>query len=85
MQIIWTGHALERQKEWENKLLITKELVESIIDAPEQLIKGDDETLVAQSRFSNGLVRVIYKNVFGSKKIITLYWTSKVEKYWRIK
>lgn len=83
MDIIWTRHALERQKEWENKLLITKELVERVINTPEQLIKGDGETLIAQSRFSNGLVRVIYKNVLGSKKIITLYWTSKVEKYWR--
>jgi hypothetical protein len=50
MQILWTKHAEDRQKEWEKKLGITKEEVESLIRNPEQIVPGDLSVLVAQSR-----------------------------------
>jgi hypothetical protein len=50
MQILWTKHAEDRQKEWEKRLGITKEEVESLIRNPEQIVPGDLSVLVAQSR-----------------------------------
>jgi len=39
--------------------------------------------LVAQVRRANGLLRVPFVEVTEGRKILTVYWTSKVEKYWR--
>lgn len=44
---------------------------------------GDLEALVAQARRGNGLLRVPFLEGEGERKILTVYWTSKVEKYWR--
>ena len=41
MRIIWTRHAEERQKEWEKKLRITRDEVESLINSPVQVVRGD--------------------------------------------
>jgi hypothetical protein len=81
--IIWTKHALEKQGEWEKKKLITRQDVESVIKNPQQIVQGDFNILVAQSKMFNGLLRIPFKSMGEDKKILTLYWTSKVEKYWR--
>jgi hypothetical protein len=39
--------AEDRQKEWEKKLEITRQEVENIIKCPEQIVPGDQHTLVA--------------------------------------
>ncbi len=83
MQILWTKHAEDRQKEWEKKLGITKEEVENLIRNPEQIVPGDLSVLVAQSRSRGGLVRVAFLESSDARKIVTVYWTSKVEKYWK--
>lgn len=83
MKIIWTRHAEERQKEWEKKLGITLEQVEDTLRSPEQIVAGYRDTLVAQSRWAGGLLRVPFIKVEGGRKMLTVYWTSKVEKYWR--
>ena len=83
MKIIWTRHAEERQEEWRKKLGITRQEVEDLLRDPEQVVPGDLEALVAQARRGNGLLRVPFVEAEGERKILTVYWTSKVEKYWR--
>lgn len=82
MKIIWTKHAKERQNEWERKKGITPEVIEEVLSNPDQILKGDGEVLIAQSKKQNGLLRVLFLNLQNSQKIITIYWTSKIEKYW---
>lgn len=85
MLIIWTKHAEERQNEWQKKLGITQQEVESILINPEQIVSGDQGALVAQTRKANGLLRVPFIEVEGNRKSLTVYWTSKVDRYWRNK
>jgi hypothetical protein len=83
MKIIWTRHAEERQKEWEKKLGITLQEVEGLLRNPGQAVPGDRDVLVAQAIRGNGLLRVPFVKVEGNRKVLTVYWTSKVEKYWK--
>ena len=83
MRIIWTRHAEERQEEWRRKLGITRQEVEDVLNAPEQVVPGDLGAWVAQARRGAGLLRVVFMEVEAGRKILTVYWTSKVEKYWR--
>ena len=83
MKVIWTKHAEDRQKQWEKKKGITREEVEAILSNPEQVVPGDMDALVAQTRILNGLLRIPFAEIGESKKVLTVYWTSKVEKYWK--
>lgn len=83
MRIVWTKHAEERQREWQRKLGITREEVEEVLAHPEQTVPGDLGALVAQSRRGDGLLRVPFVASGDERKILTVYWTSKVEKYWK--
>ena len=83
MKIVWTKHAEDRQKEWEKKMGITHADVEGLLKNPQQIVPGDMDALVAQSKRGNGLLRVPFKDIGGSRKILTVYWTSKIEKYWK--
>jgi len=82
MRIVWTKHAEERQKEWERKKGITKLEVEDLLNSPEQIVSGDMDALIAQSRKHSGVLRVTFKEIGDGRKVITVYWTSKIEKYW---
>lgn len=82
-EIIWTRHAEVRQREWEKKLGITKTEIESVLQNPDQVLPGDLNVQVAQSKTRGGLLRVLFFQAQGGRKIITVYWTSKVEKYWK--
>lgn len=81
MRIIWTRHAEERQQEWERKLGITRQEVENLVSHPEQIAPGDMGVLVAQSRNRNGLLRAPFVKRGDGRKILTVYWTSKMERY----
>lgn len=83
MKVIWTIHAESRQKEWERKLGIKKQEVENLMSNPDQVVPGDKDILVAQARNRNGLLRVPFLEIGGDRKILTVYWTSKIEKYWK--
>ena len=83
MEIIWTKHAKDRQKQWERKLIITRQEVEDLIRNPEQIVSGDKDDLIAQRQTRNGLLRAPFIEIEGKRKILTIYWTSKVEKYWK--
>ena len=83
MKIVWTKHAEERQREWERKLGISRQEVEDLLTQPEQIVSGDLGAFVSQSRRGNGLLRVPFMAAGDERKILTVYWTSKVEKYWK--
>ena len=83
MKVIWTKHSKARQKEWEKILQISIEEIEDCVENPEQIVPGDMDVLVAQNRTRGGLLRVPFVEFGESRKIITIYWTSKVEKYWK--
>ena len=83
MKIIWTKHADERLKEWEKNIGISRQEVEDLLRGPEQVVPGDMMALVAQKKRQNGLLRAPFMAVGENRKILTLYWTSKIERYWR--
>lgn len=83
MKIIWTFHAEERLNEWTKRFVIKKEQVENLVMNPEQIVPGHMDVLVAQGKMYNGLLRVPFKEIENNRKILTIYWTSKVEKYWQ--
>ncbi len=83
MQIIWTRHAEDRQREWERKLGITRQEVEETLKDPEQIVPGDLNAMVVQTRRGQGVLRVPFVEEEGNRKVLTVYWSSKVEKYWK--
>ena len=83
MRIVWTRHAQERQQEWEKKRGVTRQEVEDVLKDPEQIVPGDRDVLVAQARRGEGLLRVPFVELEGKRRVLTVYWTSRVEKYWR--
>lgn len=63
-------------------------LVESVLDNPQQIATERDGRKVYQSQveFGNGkilLLRVIVADEVDPKVVITVYRTSKIDKYWR--
>jgi len=47
-----------RQKEWEKKLEITRQEVKNVLRNPEQVVPGDRNVMIAQTRRGKGLLRV---------------------------
>jgi hypothetical protein len=82
MQIIWTKHAKERQQQWQQRLEITREEIETTVTQPQQIIT-EDEVFVAQSIRGNGLLRVVFTDIGDIRRIITLYWTNQINRYWQ--
>lgn len=82
MRIIWTRHASEQQQEWQRLVGITRAEVETVVRNPEQVVPGHGSALVAQSRRGRGLLRVPFEERVGQRKLITVYYTTKVDQYW---
>lgn len=82
MKIVWTKHAEERQQEWEKRLGITKGEVEHALLVPEQVVVEED-VQIAQVKRGKGLLRVPFVEIGSTKRILTLYWTNQVNRYWR--
>jgi hypothetical protein len=82
MQIVWTKHAKERQQQWSERFGITKEEVETTVTNPQQTILEND-VWVAQVKRGNGLLRVPFVEIGNTKRILTLYWTNQVKRYWQ--
>jgi hypothetical protein len=83
MECVWTRHAEERQQKWQTKLGVMREEVEEVLRHPGQLVAGDQGALIAQSRRSGGLLRIPFLSVGEDRKILTVYWTSRIERYWK--
>jgi hypothetical protein len=67
---------------------IPRAVVEAILSAPEQVVAGREGRTVYQSRIDNDegkryLVRVVVDGTRITALVITVYRTSKVQKYWR--
>ncbi len=75
-------HCPTRQLEWHKTRDVTRAEVEAVTSAPQQVVRGHAGVLVAQSRLRGGLLRVPFVEVEGCRKIVTLYWTSQVARYW---
>lgn len=84
MEIVWTQHARERLNQWSEKRGVTREEVEQVVEEPDQVVSGRGDALVAQSRRGPGLLRIPYVEEGEERILLTLYWTSKTDKYWRI-
>jgi len=77
-------HALEEMKRRE----LSKDLVDSILKDPQQIVDVYGNRKAFQSVVNLGtgkgyLVRVIVNDTVEPSKIVTVYKTSKIEKYWR--
>jgi hypothetical protein len=83
VKVTWTQHAIDRQKEWFATHAISATDIESVVAHPEQVIPGDFDVFIAQSRLLGGLLRVAFVDIESHRKIVTLYWTSQVERYWK--
>ena len=83
MKVIWGRHAGQRLSEWSRKRNITAQQVEAVVTSPEQIVAGHAGLQVAQSRMEHGLLRVPFFEVEGDRKIVTVYWTSRITRYWR--
>jgi hypothetical protein len=62
---------------------VTKADVEAILHEPDQVIPGDRGAKVAQHRYDDGLLRIVFVEEAEERRVITVYWTSQVERYWR--
>ena len=81
-KIVWTRHAEDRLAQWSSRFSITREDVENLISEPSQLVFEDD-VVVAQSKLGNGILRVVFVEIGNTYRILTLYWTNQVSRYWR--
>jgi len=50
--------------------------------SPQQTMVEDD-VMVAHSQRGNGLLRVVFVEIGNTKRILTLYWTNQVKRYWQ--
>lgn len=82
MQIVWTKHASERQQQWNERLGITREEVEAAVTNPQQII-WEDDVWVAQVKRGNGILRVPFVEIGNTKRILTMYWTNQIKRYWQ--
>ena len=81
MEIKFSSHALFQIQERR----IPKEEVERVIKNPEKVIRKSKYRYIAQGKTKfNGttfLLRVVYDKINSEKEIVTVYRTSKLEKY----
>lgn len=84
MKVLWTRHADDRLKLWGRSKGITKNDVEFVLQWPAQVVDGIDNVKTAQRPWKEGLMRVPFVDTPDGRKVLTLYWTSKVIKYWRM-
>lgn len=84
MNFEFTKHALE---ELRNRG-ISKETVEKILNNPKQILDSENNRKVYQDiiEFNDNkqyVVRVILEETKNNLKVITVYKSSKISKYWR--
>ncbi|MCK4356127.1 DUF4258 domain-containing protein [Candidatus Bipolaricaulota bacterium] len=82
MKVQYSKHAEGTLEERE----IARETVEELIRKPQQVIKGKGNKQIVQGIMNRAnqefLLRVVYIEEEGMTKVITAYWTSKIDKYW---
>ena len=84
MKLEFTGHALFEM----SRRSITNRQVEEVVKNPQQESRSLKGRVILQNRYYDGIVekemilRVIGNRGSDSFKVVTVYKTSKVEKYW---
>jgi hypothetical protein len=84
-RVIITGHALHQMQ----RRSIPVDLVNKIVEAPEQSVEVRPGRLVLQSKVMMGeplskfLIRVFVDVAGETVEVVTVYRTRKIEKYWR--
>ncbi len=80
-RISW--HALDTMRERS----IPESVVDAALDAPDQIVECDDGRRAYQSVFrvydKKFLVRVIVNDSRDPVEVVTVYKTTKIEKYWK--
>jgi len=85
MKIVFSEHALF-EMEFRK---INKEEIERLIGHPMQKLPAKKNRIIMQKRYNDDienkemLLRVIGKELENSFHVITVYKTSKIEKYWK--
>ncbi|MEN9231450.1 MAG: DUF4258 domain-containing protein [Thermostichus sp. DG02_5_bins_236] len=84
-QINYTAHALEEMQ----RRGISQEQVEAAYLQPEQILPGRNQRMIYQSRMNfdgdkHYLLRVFVDETTTPPVVVTVYRTSKIEKYWRM-
>jgi hypothetical protein len=83
MTFVFSKHVLEELDERN----IAHELVERVLQSPQQKVPEVENVTCYQSRVDmNGkeyLLRVMVNETITPAKVVTVYRTSKVTKYWR--
>jgi hypothetical protein len=66
---------------------IRHEDILNTLNSPGQVLSGKKGRKIAQKKVNRGgekgLLRIIFEEKVNAKVVITVYWTSKIEKYWR--
>lgn len=67
---------------------ISEQIVRQVLDNPEQVVPEREGLAAYQSRVATEdrgdmLVRVIVEERANPRRVVTVYRTSKIEKYWR--
>ena len=79
MRFVYTDHAEEKLS---IRPEITKNMIEYALASPDEIVPGEEGTLVAHKIFGRRLLRVVFDVREGVFVIITIY-TSKPERYMR--
>jgi hypothetical protein len=71
-----------------NRRGIPRMLVEAVLDKPQQIVEeyGNKKAYQSKIDFGKGIIyllRVIVDDTVTPKSVVTVYRTSKIEKYWR--
>ena len=83
MRIRYSKHAEEQLKERH----LSKRMVSNVLLKPQQILPGKKLRKIAQSIVKleglDFLIRVIYEEKGKDLEVLTVYKTTKIEKYWR--
>lgn len=84
-----TGYVLTEHAELEMiRRQIEPEWVATIMAAPEQIVEGFNGRKIFQSKIETDgkahLVRLVVEDWHSPPIVVTIYRTSKIEKYWRV-
>ena len=73
---VWTDHIKWQMIERK----IPRELIETAIGNPDEIVQGKHNRLIYQKLIEDKLIRVVTEN----NRLITVYLTDKVKKYMRL-
>lgn len=84
MKFVLSRHAQEQIE----RRAIPLELLEAVLRDPQQIVEGYGGKKTYQSQFDFGrgrmyLLRAILRDDIDPGMVVTVYKTSKIEKYWR--